>query len=348
MATEAGLSPWGNDYHDAQPRRGFRARRDSSSRYVQGKGWIASRNKDKLLDRWVKEPRHATKKEIVNPLTGRRQRVNVGFIEDNPTTDPRPLGDPRFVKYMAERNLDQQEAMDAYAADGLSGKLGGETYDEKGCGHIARVKYNTRSQVMQVTFNKRDSRGNVLGEASTVTYFQVPSTAAGELVHLARLGGTSGAAMTNATFDGKWRHLLGVRFWDLVRIRGSRTGGQFPYTYGAGGESAPTVSDVRKAAGVQQEAVRHTESWQDCYDSWTKFANEGAKKNWFKSFFPDKSNPNYGSLPEGEFKKLYEKATGNQKAALAKINTDYHAGRDIDAIVKDLANYRISRPQEQE
>jgi hypothetical protein len=89
-----------------------------------------------------------------------------------------------------------------------------------GVGHINSIRYSPKQQIMEVSFG-RD------GEVeSTVTFLRVPYILYIEFALLAKHNTTS-----LDSFDGSVRHVLGIRFWDEVRIRGQRAGSKYPYTY---------------------------------------------------------------------------------------------------------------------
>lgn len=117
-----------------------------------------------------------------------------------------------------------------YAERAFDGKH--KTKQHDGCGHITHIEYSAYFQLLKVTF----ARGDV------VVYYRVPSTVAGELLHFAETKQTS----TN-TFDGSERHVLGIRFWDLVRIRGTKHGSRYRFEYleqVAGSGNSPTGRPV--------------------------------------------------------------------------------------------------------
>jgi hypothetical protein len=58
--------------------------------------------------------------------------------------------------------------------------------------------------------------------------------------------------------DGKPRHLLGIRFWDLVRIRGQRTGAKYPFTYASGGSGNGGASEAAEAMERQNPTAQQT------------------------------------------------------------------------------------------
>jgi hypothetical protein len=87
-----------------------------------------------------------------------------------------------------------------------------------GVGHINWLEYNPMRQIMMVEFNT---------DQAIVVYFQVPVNVWRILAYHAETGGQR--------YDGK--HLLGVEYWNYVRIRGQITGSRYRYVYTqAGGQ----------------------------------------------------------------------------------------------------------------
>lgn len=85
-------------------------------------------------------------------------------------------------------------------------------YVQEGVGHIKLLEYAPLHQVLRVTFTNN---------GSIVAFFRVPKTVAATLMTLAQTGQTR--------TDG--RHLLGVYFWDLIRIRGTVHGSRYKFEY---------------------------------------------------------------------------------------------------------------------
>lgn len=128
-----------------------------------------------------------------------------------------PLGFSQMYGYKgASETVTDENGMTstAYAEKAFDGKH--KTVKSGGCGHIAAIEYSRFYQLLKVTF----ARGDV------VIFYRVPAAVAGELLHFAETGQTS----TN-TFDGSVRHVLGIRFWDLVRIRGTKHGSRYRFEY---------------------------------------------------------------------------------------------------------------------
>ena len=127
---------------------------------------------------------------------------------------------------------------------------------QKGCGHIKMLWYSAYYQILKVKF----------WNGTICAFFRVPKEVAGVLLALAQTG------TTMHTENGE-RHMLGVYFWDLVRIRrtvhGSRykfvytddrnTGGLPGRPYGSGeylyrAEQGP-ARNVQKAIDTKQKAI---------------------------------------------------------------------------------------------
>ena len=128
-----------------------------------------------------------------------------------------PLGFSQMYGYKgASETVTDENGMTstAYAEKAFDGNH--KTVKSGGCGHIAAIEYSRYYQLLKVTF----TRGDV------VIYYRVPAAVAGELLHFAETGQTS----TN-TFDGSVRHVLGIRFWDLIRIRGTKHGSRYRFEY---------------------------------------------------------------------------------------------------------------------
>ena len=87
--------------------------------------------------------------------------------------------------------------------------------EQEGVGHIAYMWYASRYQVLKVQF---------VNNGSVVAYFRVPNTIVATLFDLAQTG------TTRYTENGQ-RHLLGIYFWDLIRIRGTVHGSRYKFEY---------------------------------------------------------------------------------------------------------------------
>jgi hypothetical protein len=108
--------------------------------------------------------------------------------------------------------------------------------DFDGVGHIAYVEYVPTYQLMRVEFTN---------DGAVVVFFRVPKEVYSELRHLA----ISKSTMISPV-DGTQRHVLGMRFWDIIRIRGQREGSRYRYEYVIHGERTGS------AFGKEMEAER--------------------------------------------------------------------------------------------
>lgn len=107
---------------------------------------------------------------------------------------------------------DQERLAIAQKAFDPNSPIHGEVITQKGCGHISQIAYAQKEHILKVTFTNN---------GAVCLFFEVPTAVAGELIHLAKSKRTR--------HDG--RHILGVRFWDYIRIRGTQHGAKYPFEY---------------------------------------------------------------------------------------------------------------------
>ena len=107
---------------------------------------------------------------------------------------------------------DQERLAIAQKAFDPNNPIHGEVITHKGCGHISQIEYAQKEHILRVTFTNN---------GAVCLFFEVPTAVAGELIHLAKSKRTR--------HDG--RHILGVRFWDYIRIRGTQHGAKYPFEY---------------------------------------------------------------------------------------------------------------------
>lgn len=106
-------------------------------------------------------------------------------------------------------------------------------------GHITRIQYNIKYEVMCVHWANRNYVTCYLGVRKEI-YDQLHECA-------------------GITVSGRSRHnhLLGIRFWDIIRIRGTMTGGRFPFYYVGGAPSGLPRSDVSQTAAGRKNIAEH-------------------------------------------------------------------------------------------
>lgn len=115
-------------------------------------------------------------------------------------------------------------------------------FDEFWCpeGHIERVEYNNSSKIMRVSF---------VTDGAIACYFYVPAEIYQTLKHL------SDGMPTRTGRDGKPRHLVGIYFWNLVRVRGTIHGNRYQCCYVSSGDGGGYV----KVPNASKEDVSRME-----------------------------------------------------------------------------------------
>lgn len=112
----------------------------------------------------------------------------------------------------------------------------GEVISQKGCGHISQVEYAQKEHILRITFTNN---------GAICLFFDVPTAVAGELIYLAKSKRTR--------HDG--RHILGVRFWDYIRIRGTQHGAKYPFEYESHGSGTIVQGQGRHTVTLTQDNV---------------------------------------------------------------------------------------------
>lgn len=181
---------------------------------------------------WTSLPRKPEMRKLTDPLTGNFYDMPVNDYSDFLS----------FIRTDSELSEEYKKsgrlkdtATPADYIDYVFNKSKRGKLVQEGCGHIALLEYDPYYQLLRVTFA---SNGNV------VVYFRVPNTVANVLISLAQ----SGAKSTGR--DSKPRHLLGIYFWDLVRIRGTIHGSRYAFEYSKGGPTGEPSG--RKQGGYYQ------------------------------------------------------------------------------------------------
>lgn len=131
---------------------------------------------------------------------------------------------------------DQERLAIAQKAFDPNNPIHGEVISQKGCGHISLVEYAQKEHILRVTFTNN---------GAVCVFFEVPTAVAGELIHLAKSKRTR--------HDG--RHVLGVRFWDYIRIRGTQHGAKYPFAYESHGAGTIVQGMGRRAVKLTADNV---------------------------------------------------------------------------------------------
>ena len=132
---------------------------------------------------------------------------------------------------------DQERLAIAQKAFDPKNPIRGEVISQKGCGHISMVEYAQKEHILRVTFTNN---------GAVCVFFEVPTAVAGELIHLAKSKRTRP--------DG--RHILGVRFWDYIRIRGTQHGAKYPFEYESHGSGTIVQGMGRRTIKLTGENAR--------------------------------------------------------------------------------------------
>lgn len=132
---------------------------------------------------------------------------------------------------------DQERLAIAQKAFDPKNPIHGEVISQKGCGHISQIEYAQKEHILRVTFTNN---------GAVCVFFDVPTAVAGELIHLAKSKRTR--------HDG--RHILGVRFWDYIRIRGTQHGAKYPFAYESHGTGTIVQGYGRHAVKLTAENAR--------------------------------------------------------------------------------------------
>lgn len=197
--------------------------------------WTPGFNKQELRDKITGSYSRTTKKALKN--AGMKYSMSRGYYYDEDDSwGPQPekplertvkLANGKTVK-VYDNDYGPGISFNGIAADNdLADYIDTANfkYAIDGCGHIARLEYAPYRTMMRVTFQPETVNGKTWGRDDIAVYFKVPTSVFGELYWLAESKVTQASPVT-----GEIRHALGIRFWDLVRIRGQLTGGRYPYT----------------------------------------------------------------------------------------------------------------------
>jgi hypothetical protein len=189
--------PWNSEY-DRFRRITKKGQKQSNLEWSLSSGWRSRQD-----DEWDKQPKKPKTKRI--KIRDRMVEVPDADYEDflghlvSPPSDP----DSEIGRYIDEANFSQSFTMDK--------------------GHIAKIEYAPTRQLLDVTFQANE-QGQ--GGHSEVIFFVVPKEVFYELKYL----GESGRTQLGA--DGKtWRHVIGIRFWDIVRVRGTVNVTRYRFEY---------------------------------------------------------------------------------------------------------------------
>ena len=142
-------------------------------------------------------------------------------LTDRATGKSYEVPDDDYRQYLGQK---QDRSIEQYITDVFGSSTDVKVVEPRATGgdtgHIIKLEYAVLYKVLRVTFRKPSKGGQV------VAYLNVPAPVAGELLYLAESNQTQVSANS-----GTLRHVLGMRFWDLIRIRGTIHGTRYPFNY---------------------------------------------------------------------------------------------------------------------
>lgn len=252
--------------------------RKNNVKYSMSRGWYKTTDDD-----WDKEPKPSDKRRIrladgtytdVYDNGIKTYKISKGAITED------------FIRFgQMQNDGDIADLIDHSEFD----------FEIDGCGHIAHLAYSNANMLMKVDFQEQtdivNGKERTWGAPATVYYMQVPSTVFGELYWLAESKVTQASPVT-----GEQRHALGIKFWDLVRVRGTVHDGRFPFTYGevkaatVSSKSGKHISSVKKDVAADKHFAAKPKKGRTDRDeeimSWygnKGAANEGLDKLFFRT-----------------------------------------------------------------
>jgi hypothetical protein len=220
MAASAGPAPWkAKDYQkfkaqNAEKYNNFESqfkRRTAKQQAAAGHQWsLSSGWREAKATDWNTLP-NKSKYKTIRLYNGKSAYVPDGDFED-------------YFRYRApgpdEGQIKSNEALEKYVNEAKWSQN-----VKPPDGHIVSISYAPTRQLLQVEFL----------DGAVVVFFRVPKEVYSELKYLAG-DGTAGGMPGSDDKYGVFRHDLGRRFWDIVRIRGTLQGSRYPYEYTTAGE----------------------------------------------------------------------------------------------------------------
>ena len=178
---------------------------------------------------WYSKKRHLkNKREFVN-TTGDMRRIKGNLTGDVYMLPKRDYDElvQHFNEHRSELSQEyQQNGKYArvqtpadyidFAFNSSAGKKNSTMQECQG-GHIKKLTYNPLYMLLMVEFI---NRGDIC------VFFNLPANVAARLMYLAETN-----TMAPPSKEGKERHMVGVEFWNLVRVRGTIHDTRYPFQY---------------------------------------------------------------------------------------------------------------------
>lgn len=246
---------------------------------------------------WGQIPDVIVRRNRGNVYNGKVTPAKMHELTDPATGKPYEVPDDDYRQYIGQK---QDKSIENYVADAFGSSADVKVVEPRATGgdtgHIIKLEYVVMYNILRVTFKKPSKDGQV------VAYMNVPAPVAGELLYLAEANPTQVSAT-----NGSIRHVLGMRFWDLVRIRGTIHGTRYPFKY---------VTDMGNG--------------RDSYAKGT------ATPDWSKTNFVLVRSPGGGKLEPKAVEQLSDKERSEyeSRVALSERSKDKEAGYNVDTMYK--------------
>ena len=246
---------------------------------------------------WGQIPDKVVRGSRGNVYNGKVTPTKMHELTDPATGKSYEVPDDDYRQYLGQK---QDKSVEKYVADAFGSSADVKVIEPRATGgdtgHIIKLEYAVLYKILRVTFKKPSKGGQV------VAYMNVPAPVAGELLYLAE----SNQTQVSAT-SGAQRHVLGMRFWDLIRIRGTIHGTRYPFEY---------VTDMGNG--------------RDSYAKGT------ATPDWSKTNFVLVRSPGGGKLEPKAVEQLNDKERSDYEArvALSERSKTNEAGYNVDTMYK--------------
>lgn len=246
---------------------------------------------------WGQIPSKVVRGNRSNVYNGKVTPTKMHELTDPATGNSYEIPDDDYRQYLGQK---QDKSVEKYVADAFGSSADVKIVEPRATGgdtgHIIKLEYAVMYKILRVTFKKPSKGGQV------VAYMNVPNPVAGELLYLAE----SNQTQISAT-SGTLRHVLGMRFWDLIRIRGTIHGSRYPFEY---------VTDMGNG--------------RDSYAKGT------ATPDWGKTKFVLVRSPGSGKLEPKAVEQLNDKERSEleSRVALSEQSKGKEAGYNVDTMYK--------------
>lgn len=231
MSAEMGPAPWNREFYEGyKPIRNKQARKaahEAGLEYSLSAGWHRARQYEPGT-----KVKHPQMKQLTL-ISGRKVWVpDDDFNQYYKEKYGQSFNPEEGIGHNRTQEIsDDMAAFIDHAFEKTStGKYKRKIWSVPGKGHIHLMEYSTVNQLMQVTFTNNGAQ---------VVYFRVPPGLFGSLARYAE------SDQVRIDKDGTPRHLLGIEFWNLIRVRGHQHGSRYKFAYVQDGSSLQITQNRR-------------------------------------------------------------------------------------------------------